>query len=296
MKRVIILIVFAFLLSPVMLRAQTDSGLNREQLALRTELFNFLKEEGFMPEIDSDGDILFKSEGHPYFICVSKTDENPMYVTFFRQFTNPEEYSSETVVMATKALNLYKGIKVVCFEQSFRIGAELFVRDAEAVKGAFYKLKAIIDSAKDEFLSACKNVGTVSSSSSPSISEFPFLVTKLEVANVEKNGDIIQGYDASIWDFKTKYLQPRITIKPIKQSGTYTIYVKLYKDGILSKGTASPSGYSYSCPVTLTGNSSQVVTLSGYGSDTAGNWSIGEYRFEIWYNDYCIGSKTFKVI
>lgn len=276
--------------------AQSDSGFNSEQLALRTDLFNFLKEEGFMPELDSDGDIKFKSEGQAYYISVSKTDENPMYVVLFRSFSNPDEYSAETIAMASTKLNFYKGVKVLCFDKSFRIGAELYVRNAEPVKSAFYKLKGIIDSVKSDFLDECKNVGSVSSSSSSnSISEIPFIITKLEVANTDENSKVIQDYGETIWDFKTKYLTPRITVKPLKSTGTYTLYIKLYKDGSLSTGTSSPSGYTHSSKVTISGNSLQVFTLSGWGSETAGNWSMGEYRFEIWYGDYCIGSKTFYV-
>ena len=296
MKRFIFAVLVGALLLPCITYAQTPEY-NREQLALRTDLLNFVREEGYMPELDSDGDIKFKSEGQVYYISVSETDENPMYVTFFREFSNPEEYSAETVVMATKELNLYKGVKVLCFDRSFRIGAELFVRNAEPVKASFYKLKGIIDSVKSDFLDECAKVGGASSSyGSNTISEVPFIITKLEVGNTDENGNIIQDFGASIWDYKTKYLTPRITIKPIKTSGTHTVYIKMYKDGSLRTGSSSPSGYSYTDTVTISGRSSQVFTLSGWGSKTSGHWDIGEYRFEIWYGDYCIGSKTFKVI
>ncbi len=293
MKKFIVSLILGLLILPAASLAQGSSEFSAEQLALRTDLFNFFKEEGFMPEYDTDGDIKFKSEGSTYYLSVSKTDENPMYVTLARYFSYPEEYSKDVVVMATKQLNLYKGVKVLCFDKSIKIGAELFVRSSEPVKGAFYKLRTIINSVCSDVESECAKIGSISSSSA-SISEIPFLVTKFEVANVEKNGDIIQDYGSSIWDFKTKYLKPRITVRPLKSAGKYTVYVKLYKDGVLDEG--STAGYSYSDTVTLSGSSSQVITLSGWGRDSAGNWSIGEYRFEVWYNDYCIGSKTFKVI
>lgn len=290
------MLLIGLLIIPSVSLAQSDSEFNSEQLALRSELFNFLKEEGFMPELDSDRDIKFKSEGQSYYIRVSKTDDNPMFVSLFRQFGYPDEYPVETIMMATKSLSLYKGVKVVCFDNAFRIAAELFVRNAEPVKAAFYKLKGIIDSVKSDFLDECEKVGSLSSSfSSNAISDIPFIVTKLEVANTDENSNLIQGYGETIWDFNSKYLTPRITIKPFKSSGTYTIYVKLYGGGTLKTGTSSPAGYSYSSKVTISGNSSQVFTLSGWGSSTAGHWSMGEYRFEIWYGDYCIGSKTFYV-
>lgn len=270
-----------------------DKELSQEQRALRSDILAFLKEEGFGAEIDSDGDIRFKSDGNTYYVSVSSVDENPMYISLYMPFNNPDEYSADAVVMATKALNKYKGVKVVCFDSSFRISAELYLRDSELFKESFYKLKSQMDNVRSDFVEECKNVG----SGSGSISEFPFIITKMEVANVEYDGTIIQDFNSTIYDFKSKYLQPRITIKPQKKSGTYTVYVRLYKNNVLQRNTSSsPENFTFSSSITLSGKPSQVETLMGWGSKNAGIWSQGSYRFEVWYNDYCIGSKTFKVI
>lgn len=269
-----------------------NKDLSQEQLELRTDISNFLKEEGFMPEIDSDGDIRFKSEGHTYYVTISSVDENPMYISLYIPFNNPDGYSADDVVLATKALNKYKGVKVVCFDDSFRISGELYLRDADLFKESFYKLMSQINNVREDFMDEIKKT----SGSSSSFSEIPFLVTKVEVANVENDGTIIQDYGSTIYDYKSKYLQPRITIKPFK-TGTYTLYVRLYKDNILQRNTSSsPDNYTFSSSVTISSTSSQVKTLSGWGSKTAGTWSQGIYRYEVWINDYCIGSKTFKVI
>lgn len=299
MKRLIITLVLGLLILPSISFAQSYYSYTSEELALRTDLFNFLKEQGYMPEVDDFGYIEFECEGQSYYILVSHTDENPMYVQLYRIFGLPDEYeySEETIAIALNKLNKFRRVKVFCEDNTIFIVAALFVRNAEPVKSAFYTLKSIIDLVESEVLDECKNVGSVSSSSnSNSISEIPFIITKLEVANADENKNIIQDYGETIWDYKTKFLTPRITVKPFKSTGTYTIFVKLYKDGSLRTGTSSPSGYSYANTVTISGNSSQVFTLSGWGSKTAGHWSTGEYRFEIWYDDYCIGSKTFKVI
>lgn len=289
MKRFITMLIVGLVISTISMAQE----LNDEQLTLRTDLVNFLKVEGFMPEIDTDGEIKFKSEGTMYYIKVSPTDKDPMYVTIIRRFGYPENYSPETLVMATKELNMYKGVKVLCFEESFQVRAELYVRNSEAVKSVLYKLLNNISNAVSDVLDECAKVGSVAGGH---VNEIPFLVTKLEVANTDKDGNIIQDYGATIYDFKTQYLKPKITVKPIKSAGTYEVYVKLYKDGSLRTGNSSPKGYSYSNKITLSDNSSQVLYLSGWGSTTSGHWSAGEYRFEIWYGDYCIGSKTFKVI
>lgn len=294
MKKVIVSLVLAFLIIPLLSFAQEKAEFNEEQQALRTDLFNFLKEEGFMPELDSDGDIKFKSEGGNYYINISKTNENPMYVVLYAPFNCPENYTMETVFQATKQLNFYKGVKVLCYEKTFRIGAELFLRDAEPLKDVFYKLKEIIEEVKSDVLDECKKVSSFSSSLQ-SMPDFPFLVTKLDIADVNEAEEVIQDYGSTIYSYKTKYLKPRITVKPFVDEGNYTIYVKLYKDGILRTGSSSPSGYSYSDKITIYSSSPQTFSLSSWGGKTAGHWKQGEYRFEIWYGDYCVGSKTFQI-
>ena len=69
-----------------------------------------------------------------------------------------------------------------------------------------------------------------------------------------------------------------------------------YKDNVLHRNTStSPEDYTYSQSITLDGSSNQTVYLSGWGSNNSGQWSEGTYRYEVWYNGYCIGSKKFKV-
>ena len=293
MKRLFLNIITTVFASICSLYSWADSkDYSDEQLALRNEISIFLKEEGFMPEIDSDGDIKFKFEGRSYYVSISSVDENPMYVNLFIPFNNPDDYSADVVVLATKSLNYYKGVKVVCYDNSFKISAELYLRDADLFKESFYKLMSQIDNVCDDFMDECKNVGNAVAS----IAEIPFIITKMEVANVSNDGTIIQDYDKTIYDYKTQYLKPRITIKPYKTSGSYTVYVKLYKDNVLETNNSSPENYTYSTSVSINGSDSQVLHLSGYGSKKSGTWGIGTYRYEVWINDYCIGSKTFKVI
>lgn len=295
MKKIIICLSSILLLASSYCTAAEDKEFTPEQLSLRSEIMQFLKEEGYMPEIFTDDDIKFKSEGRTYYITVSKKDDNPMYVTFYIPYSNPKNYSTDAIVFASKELNKYKGVKVICFADSFRICSELYLRDADLFKESFFKIKSQIDNVREAFLDECKNASL--GSGTTTITEIPFIITTMEIANVENDGTIIQDYGSTIYDFKTKYLQPRIKIKPLKTSGTYTIYVKLYKDNILQRSTStSPENFTYSTNITISGESQQTNTLSGWGSNNAGIWTQGSYRYEVWYNDYCIGSKTFKVI
>lgn len=291
MKRYLIALVCALVMLPSISFADAPN-FNKEQLALRTDVFNFLKVEGYMPEIDSDGDIKFKSQGKEFYFSVSESNTNPMHVILFMYFSKPSGYSEECIIKAGSELNKQKGAKVVFFDDSFMIVSEMFVRQSEAVLEAFYSMMENIEEVKDNFIDYCD---TYSSTSVASISEIPFIITKVEVANVDNDYNIIQDFGVTVWDNKSKYLQPRITVKPLSGAGKYTVTVKLYQNNKLSTGTNS-SDYSYTNEISVSGQSGQVIYLKGWGSNTAGHWSAGNYRFEIWYGDYCLGSKSFKVI
>lgn len=155
MKRFFFLLIA---LAPLALFAQNPSGLKGDQLKLRNELFTFLKEEGYSPRIDSDGSVLFSEKGSEYCFEVSEIDENPLYVVFSKYFDYPKEYSQEVILLATRELNRYKAVKVVCFDDSFRIGAEMYVRNAEPVKSAFYKIKDMIEYVVSDFIEECDAV------------------------------------------------------------------------------------------------------------------------------------------
>ena len=271
--------------------------LNSAQLKLRSDIQTFLKEEGFMPEIDSDGDIKFKKEGFTYYVSVSSNDESPMYITLFCPFSYPDDITRETLFMASAELNKYKGVKVMCYDKSYNIQCNMYLTTAEPFKYAFYKMMSQIASAKDDVRDECEKVGTVGhgGGSSAVSGLIPFIITSMKVGITDYDGNTITSYGNTLYSSKTRYLKPQITLTPLRGSGTYQVYIKMYKAGSLTTGSSSPSGYSYSDNVSVTGSSSQTVSLQGWGSNTSGHWSAGAYRFEVWYGDYCIGSKSFTV-
>lgn len=122
----------------------------------------------------------------------------------------------------------------------------------------------------------------------------PFTITSVEVANTASGGSIINDFGSKIYSSQTKYLTPKLYIK-VNTPGTYTVYTKLYNpSGQLTTGSNSPSGYSFSNTETLY-SSTTWWRLSGWGSNTAGYWSAGQYRWEFWYNGSKIGEKSFTI-
>ena len=116
----------------------------------------------------------------------------------------------------------------------------------------------------------------------------PIIVSSVEVKN--KN----QEYGSEIYSRNTTYLYPRIKGFSLID-GTAKVQVKLYTPSGLSRGKGSPSSCSFQSDLYLTKNESFYSGLEGWGGDKKGQWPPGKYRYEIWYQGKCIGSKSFTI-
>ena len=81
-------------------QAFADGEFTTRQLALRSEIQSFLKQEGFMPEIDSDGDIKFKREGNTYYVRIDKANKSPMYVRLQSYYSYSDNLSKNKISAA----------------------------------------------------------------------------------------------------------------------------------------------------------------------------------------------------
>lgn len=124
--------------------------------------------------------------------------------------------------------------------------------------------------------------------------ELPLIITDIEIANADNNGNIDTDYGRKIYGSRTMYFKPRI--KYIGFISDYkTLKVKWYTpDGSLSTGNFSPEGFSQSETYYIM-TESNTLTLLGWGNKNKGHWKKGTYRIEIWYEDICLKAKTFTV-
>lgn len=147
MKKLLSVLLFVFCFSGM--QALADDVLNARQLALRSDVQTFLKQEGFVPEIDKDGDIKFKREGRVYYISIDKGNKSPMFIRLQSWYAYTDVPKSK-IVAALPDLNLWKAVKVEVFESQFVVQAEMFLVDAEAFKSVFYKLISIVSDVEGE--------------------------------------------------------------------------------------------------------------------------------------------------
>ncbi len=154
---------------------------------------------------------------------------------------------------------------------------------------------SIISSTKSELLQAQNRLTNFQNK----IGKFiPLIVTNIDIANNYKGGEHETNFGGTIYSKNSMYLAPRIKYIGLEE-GTRKLLIKLYKpDGSLSTGTPSietPNGYSYASSTYIyEGENSRELT--SWGNEKKGNWTKGTYKIEIWYNGYCLGSKTFEVL
>lgn len=130
-----------------------SKSFNYDQLALRQNIFDFLKEEGFVPSIDSDGDILFKTEGSKYYVIVSEVSISPMYVVLYHGFNYSDVYTKNKIEKLVNEINMYKSLKILPQDDAYSFRVEMYLVNAEHFRYTFYKHLEIMKEARKKLIS-----------------------------------------------------------------------------------------------------------------------------------------------
>lgn len=266
------------------------------------EIFNFLKEEGYMPTNEEGaGLIRFKKESIRYLIYLSNEEESPFFVQFQIQAFDIDSTNVEHVNKLKEYAIIGQsipGVKIIPRNDAAIFAMEFYFHNAEAFKYVFFKCMKQLEFTRKMFTEAWgenpqdtqKRENTVSASS------IPITITKIKVGITDKDRKVISDYGIPIWEKFTQYLTPQIILKAQK-TGSCTLYIKLFTPAGLARNDSSPEGYTYSEKININEiDKSLTYNLTGWGSQTKGFWKKGSYRFEIWLDGKMLGSKTFKVL
>lgn len=294
-KSLIVMKKFFFVIFACLLTVAAYSAeLNAKQTQLRSDIMTFLKQEGFVPEIDSDGDIMFKREGKKWYVSFYANDVNPMYISLQRSYLYDETYTKDALAKILYELNAYKGVKMRLMNRSYTFAAELYLQESSVLTNAFYKLIKQIDSMEDEMETLITNGPSQEQAPAPVVDNRPLKFESAYVACVDADDKVVVDYGKSIYSYQTRYLKLKM-YTTVKTAGNYTFNVKFFgADGNLSTSGSSPAGYSYNTTVKLDAGYREVL-FPGWGSNTAGFWTAGKYRMEIYLNGEKFGEKEFTV-
>ena len=125
-------------------------------------------------------------------------------------------------------------------------------------------------------------------------------ITNVRFGNVDSKGNILFGYDDPLYVSGIKYIKQEVNYDGLATDGEKTIELKMKiigPDGKLKTGSKSPDGFTWVEKKAIRPGRSQKFTLLGWGNNTAGSfYTVGRYRFEIWYNDNRLYSKDFDIV
>ena len=148
MKKVVSVLVMVFCCI-AMLQAKEFTT---KQKQLRTNIVSFLKTEGYMPEIDSDGDIKFKSEGSVYYVIIDAKESSPFYLSLVSIYSYDDsgKWSRRWFEGVASEINLYKGLSLELYSSTAYLSMGLFLTEAEHFNRSFYRMLQILKTAENE--------------------------------------------------------------------------------------------------------------------------------------------------
>lgn len=132
-------------------RERVESVIGTERTQMYSE---FLRKEGYAPQLDSDGDILFKMEGRTYLIIVDRDDEEFFRIVFpnFWSIENEKE-RRQVHEAALHATAQTKVAKVFPVRDDVWASVELFCSPPDSFKPVFRRSMSALAAAIATFVS-----------------------------------------------------------------------------------------------------------------------------------------------
>ncbi|MEK8016873.1 MAG: hypothetical protein VSS75_008390 [Candidatus Parabeggiatoa sp.] len=132
---------------------------SKEQLQLMYMLY--LKREGYLPEIDSDGDIKFKKEGYTYLIDVRAQADDPQYFRIIRPnlWSIDNDIERLEVLVAADYVNSdIKVVKLYTVKDHVWATVEIFISNQEDFKTIFSRLMSVLSGGVENFATKMREI------------------------------------------------------------------------------------------------------------------------------------------
>lgn len=149
-------ILLAIVLTLMTLSAYAEDTLSGAALSMRSSIVSYLRSEGYMPEIDSDGDIKFKKEGRAYYISLDNYS-GMVYVDTFYMMDIEDSSMLKVRIAADKAQSSYKFIRCDVSEKVLYFKVSLPIKTIGDYKGMFDNILSVISLAKDKCIEEYNN-------------------------------------------------------------------------------------------------------------------------------------------
>lgn len=125
--------------------------MNKRELA--DMYVRFLQSEGYHPELDKDGDVVFKSEGKVYLIIADEKDPNYFRLIFPNFWSIDSEAERQKVLVAADyATGRTKVAKVHTVQNNVWASTEMFFGKPEQFKEVFSRAMSALQASVANFV------------------------------------------------------------------------------------------------------------------------------------------------
>ena len=119
----------------------------------KMKMLNYLKTEGYVPNLDSDGDVHFKYEGGHYFACFHNDDPGFFRIIYPKFWSIDDEDERERVIRAANRTTARtKVAKIFTVEDETWGSIELFISDFAQIEKFFPRMMSALKAAINTFV------------------------------------------------------------------------------------------------------------------------------------------------
>ena len=132
----------------------TTNGDSTSEPTTKADLYlEYLREEGYRPELDADGDVKFKHEGRTYYLLVEEEDRPyfRLIAPYFWSIESEEERERALRVMANVNADL-KVVKIYPTREDTTASVELFLVPIESFRAVFPRCMSLLANAVSRFI------------------------------------------------------------------------------------------------------------------------------------------------
>jgi len=145
-----IILIFGFF---IVFPASAQEGAEWTKAALQNMYLQFLREEGYLPSVDADGDILFKVSGNNYYIIIDEND-----FQFFRIYTGVSlgSFALNDALAAANYTNMRSKVTKIYISSDGRsaaINTELLLSNPQNFKPVLSRALSLMRLAENNFFS-----------------------------------------------------------------------------------------------------------------------------------------------
>ncbi len=284
MKRT--LLIMLLLLVSSMTMAQLSPGAE----GIRQKLAEYARSEGMITNYEGDA-LTIRRDTLDYAVIFGGV--NPVYIEIRLFDLDISAKNPECIAKTANYINLNRSAvkaSLVPYNQSLRLSVETFVNDAQSV---INPLKHNMDLLRDAWLISRKKYNEFVDNQQFANLRIPFEVYSAEIANQDKDDNLITEYGADIKSEESQYITTSLAIA-VYEEGDYTIGVKfIMPDGSVSK-VDDGSPYTFTNTLSMRQQQSSYFT-GGWGSPNPGTWNPGNYRIEFYYKDKPFYIKRFEI-